>query len=253
MLAAGLACGFAHAPGADIPRVPSPYKMSAQARAGTIRYRLDLDGVAWDIPPTGEQRVVARTAQHVDLRICDDCGDEPAPSSSALEHALQANAWVDSDNADIRRFAWRAAGAGSVDTRMQRLEDAVQAQMRGAIAFDAYRTASQTLKDGSGDCTEAAVLLAASARAVGIPARVAYGLVYSSRFTGVSHAFSPHVWVQAWDGTRWRSYDAGMGRFDSGHIALRLGDGSPTRTGEVMALIRRMRILDAASVVSADD
>ncbi len=29
------------------------------------------------------------------------------------------------------------------------------------------------------------------------------------------------------DGTRWVSYDAGLGRFDAGHIALVVGDGTP--------------------------
>ena len=45
--------------------------------------------------------------------------------------------------------------------------------------------------------------------------------------SGVPHVFAPHAWVQAWDGTRWTSYDAALGRFDAGHIALMIGDGDP--------------------------
>ena len=41
--------------------------------------------------------------------------------------------------------------------------------------------------------------------------------------------FVPHAWVQAWVDGRWQSYDAALGRFDSGHIALGVGDGDPWR------------------------
>ena len=57
--------------------------------------------------------------------------------------------------------------------------------------------------------------------------RVAYGLVYADRFSGKKDVFSPHAWVQVWTGTRWQSYDAGIGQFDATHLALSAGDGDP--------------------------
>jgi len=74
------------------------------------------------------------------------------------------------------------------------------------------------------------VLLAASARSRGIPARVVSGLVYTDRFSGKKEVFSPHTWVQAWTGKRWTSYDAGLGEFDATHIALAVGTGDPRET-----------------------
>ncbi|WP_407908638.1 transglutaminase domain-containing protein [Lysobacter claricitrinus] len=233
-----------------IPHVASPYKMSETALRGTIRYRLRLPDERWRVPETGEQVVVANDNGTVDLRVCAPGCDGAAPGTGDIARYLLANDWVDSDAIALRRFARDAAGGGPVARRMQRLVEAIRHHMDGPIAFDAYRSATQALRDRGGDCTEAAVLLAAAARAAGIPTRVMYGLVYSSRFTGVSHSFSPHMWVQAWDGVRWVSYDAGVGEFDAGHVALAIGDGRPTDAGAMMALIRGMQVVDAASVIA---
>jgi hypothetical protein len=81
---------------------------------------------------------------------------------------------------------------------------------------------------------------------------VVYGIAYSSRFTGKAHVFSPHSWVQAWDGQRWRSYDAGLGHFDAGHIALAIGDGSAAELAPAMHAIPGMRIVDAYGVLPAE-
>ena len=78
------------------------------------------------------------------------------------------------------------------------------------------------------------------------------GIAYSSRFTGQTHVFSPHMWVQAWDGRRWTSYDAGLGAFDAGHIAMHVGDGDPAGMPRLLDGIRRLRIVDAYAPVEAD-
>ena len=243
---------------ADVPEVDpasfavaSPYRISSAARAGKIRYRLSFSPpIAWVWPETGEQRVRTESGDTV-LTICEDCGREPAPSEDELQRYRRANAWVNSDDRGVRAFAL-TTGGGSVDRRMRKLVAAVRSRMTGAIEYDDYQTASQALRSHAGDCTEAAVLLAAAARARGIPARVVAGLAYASRFVGKPHAFGPHMWVQAWDGRRWTSYDAGLGAFDAGHIALAVGDGAPDGFSRTMAAISRLRIDRAESVIDDD-
>jgi hypothetical protein len=228
--------------------VASPYRLPASARAGTIRYTLRFeDGrhSAW--PQTGEQRATGDGVRWT-LTVCRQCGREPQPDEAELERYVGANAWVDSDHPRVRRFARRAAGGGSVATRMGRLTEAVRTHMDGAIDYRHYHSASQTLRSRSGDCTEAAVLLAAAARAIGVPSRLAFGLAYSSRFTARSHVFSPHAWVQVWDGEGWRSFDAGLGEFDAGLIALHVGDGSADALPEVTRAIHQLRIESATEV-----
>ncbi len=231
--------------------VKSPYRMSAQARAGEIRYRLRFESSReWAWPETGEQRATS-DANGTELRICNDCGREQAPTDAMLRRYLAPNAWVQSDDRRIRNFARQHTRGGSTHIRMQALVTAIQKHMTGGIDYRDYHDALTALDTRSGDCTEYAVLLAASARALGIPARLAHGIAYSSRFTGQAHVFSPHVWVQAWDGKRWTSYDAGLGRFDAGHLALYIGDGSPDGLSGLARVIRDLRIDEAAGILHA--
>lgn len=229
--------------------VASPYRLSSAARQGVIEYRLTLDGLAWTWPGTAEQQV-AVSGDAVLLRICRDCGDEPPPDAEVLGRYSRSNAYVDSDSASVRGFARTHSRGRTTHSRMQSLTNAVREHMTGPISFNEYRSASDALARRSGDCTETAVLLAAAARARGIPARVVSGIAYSSRFTGQAHVFSPHMWVQAWDGQRWTSYDAGLGAFDTGHIAMHVGDGDPAGMPRLLDGIRQLRILDAYAPVT---
>lgn len=227
---------------------PSPYRLPPAALAGEIRYRLRFaTRPGTQLPVTGEQRAQAES-DAILVSVCTDCGDEPAPSPDTLQRYLRPNAWVRSDDRAVRAFARANARGLSVRTRMQTLTAAVRAHMTGPIDFRHYDDAATALRNRGGDCTEFAVLLAAGARALGIPTRVVHGISYSGRMSGVPHVFAPHAWVQAWDGTRWTSYDAALGRFDAGHIALMIGDGDPGLAATLNATIRDLRVVDAVGV-----
>jgi transglutaminase/protease-like cytokinesis protein 3 len=94
------------------------------------------------------------------------------------------------------------------------------------VDFAGHYSASSAWRRRAGDCTEDAVLLAALARAAGIPALVASGMVYTrERYHQASDAFIPHSWVVAYLDGEWRSVDMTLGAFDSTHVALTLGEG----------------------------
>lgn len=80
--------------------------------------------------------------------------------------------------------------------------------------------ALQVLEMGMGDCNEHAVLFAALARAVGLPARVVAGVVYAD---GV---FLYHAWNEVWLGQRWISVDTAFDQMpvDATHIKLLIGE-----------------------------
>lgn len=228
--------------------VASPYRLNANALSGEIRYRLTTTAPQpWQPPRTGEQSI-AVDGDNLLLSICADCGDEPAPSTDTLRHHLAANAWVRSDDPRIRSFARQHGRGRSVHARMTGLTEAVRAHMNGPIDYRHYHDAVTALENRSGDCTEFAVLLAAVARARGIPTRIVHGIAYSGRLVERTHVFSPHAWVQAWDGTRWTSYDAGYGRFGAGHIVLAIGDGDPASLRGLNRATRQLRIVDAAQI-----
>ena len=227
--------------------VASPYRISEAARAGTIRFRMQTLGAPWAWPETHEQHVRDDGAT-TELTICADCGEEAPPSADDLRHYLEPNAWVQSRDRRVIAFA-RAATGGTVDSQMNQLVLAVQRKLTGAIDFREYRSATEALISRGGDCTEFAILLAAAARARHIPTRVVAGVSYASHFLGERHSFSPHMWVQAWDGQHWKSYDAALGKFDASHIAISIGDGTPDGFRGEMQTIARMHIVEAAGVV----
>lgn len=95
--------------------------------------------------------------------------------------------------------------------------------------------ALSTLKNRVGDCNEHAVLLAALARAAGIPCRIEAGLVY------LKGRFYYHAWNLVYLG-RWITVDAVFDQVpaDVGHI--RLVTGSPSRQLDLMGIIGKIKL-----------
>lgn len=97
---------------------------------------------------------------------------------TALEPTLAPTAIIDSDHAAVRAFALDRAGSGDEREQAVRLYYAVRDELR----YDPYRIdlsvaglrASSVLASGHGWCVNKAVLLAASCRVLGIPARLGY-------------------------------------------------------------------------------
>lgn len=232
--------------------VASPFRIPAAAARGTIRFAFETTGSAPFAPPETAEQSVLRNGKRTVVTICPDCGREPPPTAQALASARAPTEWIESEAPRLVRMARRGIDpAAPVAERMEALVWKVKKRLDGPVDPVGYATALEALAARRGDCGEFALLPAAFARANGIPARVVVGLVYSSRFTGRAHVFSPHAWVQAWDGARWVSYDAGAGPFDATHVALALGDGSPESFAAVTRSLAGLRIAAAVRIESA--
>lgn len=204
----------------------SPYRISDAAARGHVRYRFAFrDGMSFTPPQTGEQRVTIQDGL-VSVDVCATCGPGLAADAAALADALRPTVWMQSDHRRLRELAEPIARMDVSDARKMELLLARARPYLGRIDFRGHYSALDTLTRRAGDCTEAAVLLAALGRAAGIPTRVASGVVYSrARYHGVSNAFLPHSWTLAYVDGAWRSYDLALETFDSTHIALTIGDG----------------------------
>jgi hypothetical protein len=95
--------------------------------------------------------------------------------------------------------------------------------------------ALSTLENRMGDCNEHAVLLAAMARAAGIPARVEAGLVY------MGGKFYYHAWNLLFIG-RWVTADALFGQLPADATHLRLVTGSMQQQVDLMGVIGHITI-----------
>lgn len=226
----------------------SPYRLTTEARRGHIRIRYAfLDDVTFPLPVTGEQRARIE-GEFVTLDICGDCGPGLPTDAASLADASRSTAWLQSDHPRLRAMAAAVRGFNVSDERkMELLLERAIPYLEDAD-FSGHYSALDTLERRRGDCTEAAVLLAALGRAAGIPTRVASGVSYSREsYHGVSNAFIPHSWVLAYVDGRWRSFDLALREFDSGHIALTIGDGDPrsiAAAGQLASLLRLDSIVE---------
>lgn len=244
MLACERACAQAPAQPVDMFRAAmadSPRVLTANLRHDVLRYRVHVDGDApQPFVDTDEQRVTA--LGHGDWLV--DVGGyhahgQPPPQAGDLA----PNAWLQSDAPLIRELAARAIGkADTPALKMRRLHAFVSRYITRHGPDTGYASALEVATHRQGDCTEFAVLLAAMARAAGVPARVVTGMAYADRYDTSSHVFVPHAWVLAWLGQRWQSYDPALRRFDSTHLAIDSGDGDPWHFYSATDLFGRLRI-----------
>ena len=222
----------------------APDSLTPAMRRDGARYRIAVTGTEpARLPDTGEQ-VVTGSAHDlvVDVDPTPARPDTRAPAADERD----ANRWVESDDAKIVARAKEAtAGAKGDAERMRKLERFVSGWISNKSMRVGYATARQTLDSREGDCTEHAVLLAALARASGIPARVVNGLAFAPSFAGYERAFIPHAWVQAYVDGEWHGYDAALLGFDAGHIALSYGSGESSGFYASVTLFGNLKVLDA--------
>ena len=96
-------------------------------------------------------------------------------------------------------------------------------------------SAVQVLERRRGDCNEHAVLYVALARAVGLPARLAAGLVY------LRGRFYYHAWPEVYLGD-WVAVDPTFGQFPADAAHLRFAVGGLARQVELVRLIGRLKL-----------
>jgi transglutaminase-like putative cysteine protease len=95
--------------------------------------------------------------------------------------------------------------------------------------------ARQVLETRRGDCNEHTVLFVAMARALGLPARTAVGLVY------VDGAFFYHAWPEVWLG-EWVAVDPTFGQVPADAAHLRFVVGGMAQQVEIVRLIGNLHI-----------
>lgn len=137
----------------------------------------------------------------------------------------RANSLIQSDSPRIRELARQAAGNETDRWKTAAaLEKFTHDYITGRDYSKSFSTAEEVAESRTGACTQHAVLLAALARARGIPARVAIGLVY----TRSSPGFAVHMWDEVWIDSvgHWVPLDATRGEEGVGADRLKLTDSN---------------------------
>ena len=216
------------------------------------RYRVTLDG--------GDPAVEFRNADYQEVKPLDAHQAEVVvrPSSPATTPGnepptaadREPNEWIQSDDPRIIRLAEQGRGSETDPWRIcLALETFVHRAIDDVNFSTAFSSAVEVAETRQGDCTEHAVLLAALARANGIPTRVAIGLVYVDRYQG----FGYHMWTEVNVNDRWLPLDATLGRGGIGGGHLKLSDTSLAGGGALESLLPVAKILGRVAIEVIDD
>lgn len=199
----------------------------------TMRVTGDAAPTIPDAPPRQ-----ARAADLLRIRMEAMPSDVPAPVTAdtdggAARRALAASPFVESDDPAIRAEAERIAG-DATDPRSvaRRLVAWVHEAVEKAPSVT-VPSAREVLASRRGDCNEHAVLLAALARAAGIPARVIAGAVYAN------DGFYYHAWNELWLGA-WVSADAVFDQIPADATHVKLIEGGLEQQMALAGIIGRL-------------
>ncbi len=213
-----------------------PVAKSVDPDAKKITYRLripkDKDGRLPDLPETSMQKVkrvndreAILTVQRIDWDALRKIDRNEFDDALGKEY-LKASSIVDASDKRIQRLAKRAVKgkdtpAAQADALRKRITDYIKDK-----GLDVgFATASEVVRSKKGDCTEHGVLLAAVARAAGIPARGVSGIVKvpeGALSPEQGTLFGYHMWTQVYIGGKWVDIDAALHQTDCDptHIAL---------------------------------
>jgi transglutaminase-like putative cysteine protease len=216
---------------------------------GTIGNQLDatrafmrlrtLDGTPLQVPASGGQSIAGVGEASVVLLVERDAS-LPAAGGEGSDAAFRAaSTMIDSGDEAVRALAASATASlppdASARDRAEAARQAVHAWITRKGLSTAFASASETVRNRQGDCSEHGVLLAAVLRAEGIPSRVASGLVWMDRVG----SFGWHMWTQALIDGAWVDLDATLPiPFTVGHILVAtspLEDGDGQR--QLMTLL----------------
>ena len=153
-----------------------------------------------------------------------------------MREELEAEPLIQSDDPRIQREARQAVGRWLRDPKAaaQRLTTRVHGMLEKSVTFS-VPSALQVLESKQGDCNEHTVLYVAMARAIGLPARTAVGLVY------LNNSFFYHAWPEVWLG-EWVAVDPTFGQYPADAAHIRFVIGGLAQQVEIIRLIGRLNI-----------
>lgn len=203
------------------------------------RLRLRIDGLAGLDP--ADLDGAGQTEEGGTIEVVDPRGLASEPAPADLDRFRGPEPLLESDAPEIRAEAGAAvAGARAPRQRAERLLRHVNAILEKKPTVS-LPSALEVLKTRIGDCNEHTALYVAMARAIGLPARVAVGLVH------LRGAFYYHAWAEVWvDEGRgrglWLPVDPTLNQFPADATHVRLARGGLDRQAAILGLVGRARI-----------
>jgi transglutaminase-like putative cysteine protease len=222
---------------AVVPRLSTPITEPRDV----LRMRLRLDGLDGAGLALADLRGVTQAFDGHIMELRDPQTLTAGPRDPDADRYLAPEPFLESDAPEIRAEAEKAIhGVEGSRARAERLTRYVNALLdkKPTISLPSAR---EVLRTKVGDCNEHTALYVAMARAAGIPARIAVGLVL------IHGAFYYHAWPEVYvDETAthglWLPVDPTLNQFPADATHLRLARGGLARQAAILPLIGRLKI-----------
>jgi len=225
--------GMPLAAGPDLTEMASILPKGDLRRAKDLtRLRVSITGLADTIDLNGGRQ---RYASGVLEILREDLNAGPEPDGIDPAEYLSATPLVQSDDPRIRQLVSEVVS--SVASPMEKGREIMHwihdnIEKRPVISVP---NALETLENRMGDCNEHAVLMAAMARAAGIPSHVEAGLVFTRG------RFYYHAWNSLFL-DRWVTVDALMGQMPADVTHIRLVRGETEQQIDLLGVIGRVQV-----------
>jgi len=202
------------------------------------RIRLKVDGASLTNP---DLQGAGQTVTGDVLEIRDPRTLRAAATEADLTQYLKPEPLIESDDPEIAAEA-RAAIGDATDSRAkaERLTRRVNSMLdkKPTVSLPSAR---EVLRTKIGDCNEHTALYVAMARAVGLPARISVGLVYTRG------AFFYHAWPEVYlDEGRgrglWLPVDPTLNEFPADATHVRLARGGLDKQAAILPLIGKINM-----------
>jgi transglutaminase-like putative cysteine protease len=153
------------------------------------------------------------------------------------DHAedLRPTMLIQSDDPNIREQAARIIGK---ERDARAAAEKINAWVYNALVKQpvvSIPSAVEVLRQRTGDCNEHTTLYTALARAVGIPTRMAAGIVY------MKNGFYYHAWPEIWLGD-WVAIDPTFNQFPADATHIRFVVGDLAKQAEILKLVGKLKV-----------
>jgi transglutaminase-like putative cysteine protease len=215
--------------------VPSNIRLDNARRLKSVKMQImGIEPRSFDLADETQKVLNTTPLQLLIAPPAVPAGPVPLPVTSDTA-ATRPTPAVQSDNALIIRKA-REIAAGNTDAVQvaRALSEWVFANVRQK-GTPSMPSATDVLQTMEGDCNEHAVLYAALCRAIGIPCKIAVGLVYRDGY------FWYHAWNKVFLGT-WVPVDPTFGQFPIDATHLKLTEGEMDKQAQVLTVVGNLVI-----------
>ena len=158
----------------------------------------------------------------------------PYPGKETAEYLLPSPLIQSDDKKIVDQASKILSGEKNAHEAAKKLNDWVYTAIAKKPVVS-IPSALEVLNQREGDCNEHTALYTALARAIGIPTRMAAGIVY------MENGFYYHAWPEVWVG-HWMPVDPTFNQFPADATHIRFTTGNLDRQSDIIRLVGKLKV-----------